>query len=62
MTRTTHKLTLILEMVLFHAAFVALKARCPLTVNVNPDDYRLTGEKRLFQGYDFVPFLSVIMI
>jgi hypothetical protein len=38
------------EMVLFHATFVALKARCPLTVNINPDDYKLSGEERLFQG------------
>ena len=40
----------VLEMVLFHAAFVALKARCPLTVKVPSDDYKLAGEKLLFQG------------
>ncbi|PSS20120.1 hypothetical protein M430DRAFT_34496 [Amorphotheca resinae ATCC 22711] len=38
------------KMVLFHATFVALKARCPLTVAINPDDYRLSGEEELFQG------------
>lgn len=38
------------EMVLFHAAFVALKSRCPLTVNVNSDDFQLRGERRLFQA------------
>lgn len=37
------------KMVLFHCAFVALKARCPLTKIVHPEDYYL-GEKRLFQG------------
>jgi hypothetical protein len=50
------------EMVLFHSVFVALKARSPLTINVNPDDYKLAGEKRLFQGYAIVlryqPMLS----
>lgn len=39
-----------LEMVLFHASFVALKSRCPLTVNANPEDFRLSGEKILFQA------------
>ncbi|TVY50806.1 hypothetical protein LCER1_G005943 [Lachnellula cervina] len=38
------------RMVLFHAAFVALKARCPLTININPDDYSLAGEKILFRA------------
>ncbi|KAH8599064.1 hypothetical protein B0O99DRAFT_34371 [Bisporella sp. PMI_857] len=36
------------RLVIFHAAFVALKARCPLTVNVNPDDYQITDERKLF--------------
>jgi hypothetical protein len=40
-------------MVLFHAAFVALKARCPLTININLDDYSLAGEKTLFRGCVF---------
>ena len=44
------QLTTISEMVLFHEAFVALKARCPLTLEVYPDDYRIAGEKKLFQG------------
>ena len=39
------------ELVIFHAAFVALKARCPLTISVNPDDYRLAGEDKLFSAY-----------
>jgi hypothetical protein len=38
-------------MVLFHDAFVALKARCPLTVNCSPDDYILGGERQLLQAY-----------
>ncbi|KAH8652804.1 hypothetical protein BGZ60DRAFT_533663 [Tricladium varicosporioides] len=38
------------RMVLFHQSFVALKARCPLTINVNPDDYTLSGEKVLFRA------------
>lgn len=38
------------KMVLFHTSFVALKARCPLTVNTNPEEYKLSGEDRLFQG------------
>ena len=45
-----------LEMVLFHASFVALKARCPLTINVNEEDYRLAGENRVFQGYADPPW------
>ncbi|TVY60821.1 hypothetical protein LSUE1_G007002 [Lachnellula suecica] len=38
------------RMVLFHSAFVALKARCPLTININPDDYVLAGEETLFRA------------
>ena len=38
-------------MVLFHESFVALKARCPFTLAVNNDDYRLAGENILFKGY-----------
>lgn len=38
------------RMVLFHSAFVALKARCPYTININPDDYALAGEKVLFRA------------
>ncbi|XMA11421.1 hypothetical protein WAI453_004212 [Rhynchosporium graminicola] len=38
------------KMVLFHCAFAALKSRCPLTVNVTPEDVCLQGEKKLFQG------------
>jgi len=37
-------------MVLFHATFAALKARCPLTININPDDYSLAGERTLFRA------------
>lgn len=37
-------------MVLFHSAFVALKARCHLTVKPNPDDYKLSGEVVKFKG------------
>jgi hypothetical protein len=28
-----------------------LKARCPLTVTMSPDDYKISGEDRLFQRY-----------
>lgn len=38
-------------MVLFHDTFVALKARCPLTVNCSPDDFVLGGERQLLQAY-----------
>ena len=41
---------MIAEMVLFHAVFVALKSRCPLTINRHPDDFKLASENRLFQG------------
>jgi hypothetical protein len=51
----TYILILYPEMVLFHAAFVALKSRSPLTVNVNPQDFTLTGERKLFQGYESHP-------
>jgi hypothetical protein len=37
-------------MVLFHAAFGALKARCPMTINLTMDDLVLAGETRRFQG------------
>jgi hypothetical protein len=50
LTLSLSKLTVMAEMVLFHASFVALKSRCPLTVTVNSDDFRLSGEKRLFQA------------
>jgi len=40
-------------MVLFHASFVALKARCPLTIHVKPEEYTLAGELILFRAYDF---------
>jgi hypothetical protein len=38
-------------MVLFHCAFGALKSRCPLTLNIMPDDVVLDGEIKLFSGY-----------
>jgi hypothetical protein len=38
-------------MVLFYCTFVALKARNTLTVQIHPDEYKLTREKRLFQAY-----------
>jgi hypothetical protein len=44
------QLICLLGMVLFHASFVALKARCPLTADVHADDFRLKGENRLFQA------------
>lgn len=38
-------------MVLFHCTFVALKARNRLTVQIRPDEFILSREKRLFQAY-----------
>jgi len=38
------------KMVLFHCAFGALKSRCPLTLNIMPDDVVLAGENKLYQG------------
>ena len=38
------------EMVLFHSAFVASKARCPRTQEIKSEEYRLDGERKLFQG------------
>jgi len=38
------------KMVLFHASFVALKARCPLTVHIPADDFKIAGEKTLLQA------------
>lgn len=38
------------EMVLFHQTFLSLKSRSPLTITINPSDYRLSGEKRVFWG------------
>lgn len=38
------------EMVLFNCSFVALKARNTLTVQIHPDEYKLSKEKRLFQA------------
>ena len=37
-------------MTLFHATILALKSRSPLTITINPSDYRLAGERRLFTG------------
>ncbi len=39
------------KMVLFYCTFVALKARNTLTVQMHPDEYKLSREKRLFQAY-----------
>ncbi|WYZ42779.1 hypothetical protein EsH8_VI_000478 [Colletotrichum jinshuiense] len=38
------------ELVLFHCTFVSLKACNALTINMNAKEYRLLGEKRLFQA------------
>lgn len=37
-------------MVLFHSTFVSLKAGSTLTVQIHPAEYKLAGEKRLFQA------------
>lgn len=39
------------ELVIFHCTFIVLKARNPLTVDMNPLEYKLHGEKRLFQAH-----------
>jgi hypothetical protein len=54
-------LNLFIEMVLFHAAFGALKARCPMTINHTSDDLVLAGETRRFQGYYTFPSLSLVL-
>ncbi|OHE92323.1 hypothetical protein CORC01_12385 [Colletotrichum orchidophilum] len=41
------------ELVLFHCTFVSLKARNTLTINMNPREFKLLGEKRLFQAQIF---------
>ncbi|KAL2758856.1 hypothetical protein ACRALDRAFT_2040926 [Sodiomyces alcalophilus JCM 7366] len=38
------------EMVLFHSTFVSLKARNALTLDVKVNEYKLAGERRLFQA------------
>ncbi|KAF9876547.1 hypothetical protein CkaCkLH20_05955 [Colletotrichum karsti] len=38
------------ELVLFHNTFVSLKARNALTISMNAREYKLSGEKRLFQA------------
>jgi hypothetical protein len=38
-------------MVLFYCTFVALKARDRLTVDMHPEEHKLSREKRLFQAY-----------
>lgn len=38
------------ELVLFYCTFMALKARNEYTVQINPPEYRLSGETRLFQA------------
>jgi hypothetical protein len=37
-------------MVLFYCTFLALKARNTLTIQIAPEEYKLHGEKRLFQA------------
>lgn len=39
-----------LEMVLFYCSFAALKAQNTLTLEVEPDEYILKSERRLFQA------------
>ena len=51
-----------LEMVLFHDAFVALKSRSPLTVNCSPDDFILGKERKLLQEYVFAPFSMMVVV
>ncbi|ROW11242.1 hypothetical protein VMCG_01519 [Cytospora schulzeri] len=38
------------ELVIFHCAFTALKARNPFTISMGPWEYKIRGEKRLFQA------------
>lgn len=39
------------ELVLMHCTFLALKCRSTLTHNVNPKEFSLSREERLFQAY-----------
>jgi hypothetical protein len=48
-------------MVLFYTTFVALKAWCPLTLNTNPEEYKLAGEDRLFQAYLHLSLLGPVL-
>jgi hypothetical protein len=38
-------------MVLFYCTFIALKARNTFTLKIAPEEFKLRGEKRLFQAY-----------
>ncbi|PQE25798.1 hypothetical protein CJF30_00000510 [Rutstroemia sp. NJR-2017a BBW] len=38
------------RLVLFHCSFLALKARSLSTTFIAPEEYRIEGERRLFQG------------
>lgn len=38
------------ELILFYCAFIAFKARHPLTVGIDPMEFKLKGEDRLFQA------------
>lgn len=42
-------------MVLFYCTFGSLKGHNSLTLEVDMDEYKLQGEKRLFQAYVFRP-------
>ena len=38
-------------MVLFYCTFASMKARNTLTVQIAPEEFKLHGEKRLFQAW-----------
>ncbi len=38
-------------MVLFHCSFVSLKFLSALSFELHPDEFKLAGERRLFQAY-----------
>lgn len=38
------------ELILFYCAFITLKARHPLTVGIDPMEFKLKGEQPLFRA------------
>jgi hypothetical protein len=62
LSRYNHLLIYPIEMVLFHAAFGALKARCPMTINLTIDDLVLAGEIRRFQGYNILLLIAYSLL
>ena len=47
-----------LEMVLFHCCFGGLKGQNAMTLEVDMDEYKVNGERRLFQAYVLYPTMT----